>query len=146
MFPTYRLSYRFVRNASPLYGNIFFLYGPCMHEMSIAASMIDIVREELSKHGATKLHMIRVGHGVLSNLVPESMHFAFEVQTKGTDLDGAILELREIPITVACGECGKEFQPEGKDLFDMPCPDCGRRYAHKVLTGKELLVEHIEAE
>lgn len=117
-----------------------------MHEMSIAASMIEIVREELAKHGATTLHKVRVGHGVLTNLVPEAMAFAFEAQTKGTDLEGAVLELREIPIHIACGACNTEFHPEGTDIFNMPCPACGREFAHKVLAGKELLVEHIEAE
>ncbi len=117
-----------------------------MHEMAIASSLIDIIKEELAKHGARKLLLARVCYGRLTNVVPDALQFAFEVQVQETPLAGATLELKEIPVTVACGDCGKEFTPEHPDLFYMPCPHCGREFAHEVLTGKELYLEHLEAE
>ncbi|GFM33078.1 hydrogenase maturation nickel metallochaperone HypA [Desulfovibrio subterraneus] len=117
-----------------------------MHEMAIASSLIEIIKEELNKHGATRLVMARVCHGKLTNIVPEALQFAFEVQTQETPLAAATLEMKEIPVTVACGGCGKEFVPENPDLFYMPCPHCGREFAHEVLTGKELYLDHLEAE
>lgn len=117
-----------------------------MHEMSIVASLLDIVRDELTKHGAHKLELVRVCFGPLTNIVPEALEFGFEAMTKGTEFDGATLEMKKIPLTVACGECGTEFSPENTDMFYMPCPECGREFAHKVLSGNELYVDHIEAE
>lgn len=117
-----------------------------MHEMAIASSLIEIIREELAKHGATRLVSARVCHGKLTNIVPEALHFAFEVQTQETPMAGAALELQEIPVTVACGGCGAQFTPEHPDLFYMPCPSCGREFAHEVLSGKELYLDHLEAE
>lgn len=117
-----------------------------MHEMSIAASLIDIVKDELDKHGAEKLLMVRVCHGTLTNIVPDALSFAFEVQTQNTPLEGAELELKEIPLTVKCGDCGHEFIPENGDMFYMPCPECGREFAHEVISGRELYVDHLEAE
>lgn len=117
-----------------------------MHEMAIAASLIDIVKEEMAKHNASKLLMVRVCYGKLTNLVPDALSFAFEVQTKQSPLEDAELELKEIPVTVTCGECSTEFTPEGTDLFYMPCPSCENLFGHTVLTGKELYVDHLEAE
>ena len=117
-----------------------------MHEMAIAASLIDIVKEEMAKHNASKLLMVRVCYGKLTNLVPDALTFAFEVQTKQSPLEDAELELKEIPVTVTCGECSAEFSPEGTDLFYMPCPSCKNVFGHAVLTGKELYVDHLEAE
>ena len=114
--------------------------------MAIAASLIDIVKDEMAKHGASKLLMVRVCYGKLTNVVPDALSFAFEVQTKQTPLDGAELELKEIPVSVTCGDCSKEFSPEGTDLFCMPCPECDNLFGHAVITGKELYVDHLEAE
>ena len=125
---------------------MFLFYGSAMHEMAIAASLIDIVKEEMAKHGASKLLMVRVCYGKLTNVVPDALAFAFEVQTKETPLDGAELELKELPITVTCGECSTEFSTEGTDLFYMPCPSCENLLGHAVITGKDLYLDHLEAE
>ncbi|MFV0422856.1 hydrogenase maturation nickel metallochaperone HypA [Oleidesulfovibrio sp.] len=117
-----------------------------MHEMSIAASLIGIVKEEMAKHGATRLLMVRVRYGRLTNIVPEALQMGFEATSMEAGLQGARLELVEVPLTVACGGCGNEFTPEHDDIVYMPCPKCGREFAHEVLTGRELFVDHIEAE
>ena len=117
-----------------------------MHEMAIAASLIDIVKEEMANHGANQLLMVRVCYGKLTNVVPEALTFAFEVQTKQPGLEGAELELKEIPVSVRCGDCSTEFAPDGTDHLYMPCPQCNSLFGHEVLTGKELYVDHLEAE
>ena len=50
------------------------------------------------------------------------------------------------PVKLLCGGCGKEFEPQGKELLFAPCPACGEEAGHHVLAGRELYVEHIEAE
>ena len=117
-----------------------------MHETSIAASLLDIIRNEMEKHEATRLHLVRVKFGRLTQLVPESLLFAFEMLTKGTDLEGARLELDEVPLLVRCWSCGKEFKPEYENVLLMPCPSCGEEFGHEVISGKELYIESIEAD
>lgn len=117
-----------------------------MHETSIAASLLDIVRNELRKHEATRLHLVRVKYGRLTQLVPDSLLFAFEMLTKGTDLEGARLELDQIPLRVRCWSCGTEFEPEHESVLIMPCPSCGEDFGHEVLSGKELYLDTLEAE
>ncbi|MFI3271257.1 MAG: hydrogenase maturation nickel metallochaperone HypA [Pseudomonadota bacterium] len=117
-----------------------------MHEMSVVTSLLDIVKEELAKHNVEKLLLVRVKYGVLANIVPDAMDFAFEVLTTGNAFAGARLELVQIPVRLACGACGKEFTPEGRELLFAPCPACGEEIGHSVLTGRELYIDHIEAE
>lgn len=116
-----------------------------MHEMSIVASLIDIIKAELAANNATKLLMVRVKHGRLSNVVPEAMEFAFTAMTMGTEFEGARIELEEIPLTLRCAICKTEFSPEDKDIF-MPCPQCGEQLGHAILTGRELFLASLEAE
>jgi hydrogenase nickel incorporation protein HypA/HybF len=116
-----------------------------MHEMAIAQSLVGIINDEMKKHNLTKLHKVRVCHGKLAALVPEALSFAFEACTLGTPLEGAEIELKELPVVLKCSGCDKEFTPDASDLF-MPCPSCGEGVGHQVLKGKELYLDNLEAE
>ncbi len=117
-----------------------------MHEMSIAQNLLEIIRQEMAKNGMTKLHTVKMKYGRMASVVPEAMETAFMAVTIKTDLDGAVLELEEIPVTLQCSECGHEFSPTDRDLLLYPCPQCGQDFGHTVKTGRELYIEYIEAE
>ena len=117
-----------------------------MHEMSIVSSLLDIVREEMKKHGVSRLNLVRVRYGALTNIVPESMQFAFEALTKGSPHEGAKLELEEVPLIARCADCDKDFNPPSKDLLDAVCPFCGCTDGHIIMNGDELFLQHLEAE
>lgn len=117
-----------------------------MHEMSIATSLMSIVREEMKRHNAAKLALVRVCCGALSNVVPEALEMAFAVVNSGTEFEGACLELREEKILLACGGCRAEFSPGPGQTRFAPCPACGRENGHTVKAGKALFIEHIEVE
>ena len=87
-----------------------------------------------------------VRYGALSNIVPEALSFAFEALTAGTDFEGAVLETEEVPITLKCSQCGHTFPAVKGEHFFAPCPACGEQYGHSMETGRELYVQHIEAE
>ena len=75
-----------------------------MHEMSLTLSLLAIVREEMQKHGATRLLLVRVRSGAISQVVPEALDMAFTVLTQGT----------------ACPQCGQELGHRvlaGKSLY-----------------------------
>ncbi|MFW5734302.1 MAG: hydrogenase maturation nickel metallochaperone HypA [Oceanidesulfovibrio sp.] len=117
-----------------------------MHEMSITQSLLEIVRQELEKHGASKLLSVHVKHGTLANVVPEAMDLAWEVLTKDSDLAGATLTLEEIPLELECCACRHRFQPESGQFLLAPCPECGEELGHAVVSGKELYLDRLEAE
>ncbi len=119
---------------------------PCMHELSVVTSLLALVREEMAKHGVQRLLSVRVRYGALTNIVPEALSFAFEALTAGTDFDGAVLEMEETPLELRCSECGSLFSPKEKNLFLATCPNCGSREGHQVESGRELYLQHLEAE
>ncbi len=116
-----------------------------MHEMSIAASLVEIVKEEMAKHSATRLLLVRVRYGKLTNIVPEALRMGFEAFCTEESLQHAELELEEVPLRVKCSGCGEAFVPDNDELY-LPCPRCKHEFGHEILTGRELFVDHIEAE
>ncbi|MGE4552070.1 MAG: hydrogenase maturation nickel metallochaperone HypA [Desulfovibrionaceae bacterium] len=112
--------------------------------MSLIQSIMDIVEEERAKHGLGRLTRVTLSNGQLAGAVTDSLTFAWEALTPGTDLEGCELVVNEVPMGVRCGGCGKEYEPE--DRLYMPCPFCGREFGHDVVRGRELRIESIEAE
>lgn len=116
-----------------------------MHELSLATSLLEIIREELAKHGATKLTLVRVRFGPLSNVVPEALEMAFASLTEGTEYEGARLEMLQEPLVLTCGECQKDFEAADPVPY-ADCPRCGCNFLHTIKSGKELYLDHLEAD
>lgn len=116
-----------------------------MHELSLATSLLEIVKDELAKHGATRLTRLRVRFGPLSNIVPEALEMAWQSLVLGGEYEKAVFEMAEDPLVLSCGECGKDFTPDPPVLY-ADCPFCGSNFFHSVKSGKELYLDHLEAE
>jgi hydrogenase nickel incorporation protein HypA/HybF len=117
--------------------------------MSIAQSILDIVNQEMTKNGLTKLIKVQVKYGWLTNTMPEALELAFEALTldgQYSPLKGAVFALEAVPTRYQCGQCGIEFSPEEPAHLFVPCPGCGEEFGHKVLAGKELYIDFIEAQ
>jgi len=108
--------------------------------MSIAQSVVDIVEQELARHGVEQLKAVNVAVGRLAAVAPQQLIFCFSMLTVDTNLAGATLNIREVPLGYMCGSCGEEFASEEMSLV---CPACGTKNPH-LTTGKELTVESIE--
>jgi hydrogenase nickel incorporation protein HypA/HybF len=109
-----------------------------MHEMSIASAVVNTVE----KHAAgRRVSAVTMTAGALRQVVPDSLHFYFEIVSRGTVCEGARLEVVAVPARVRCPGCGDERE------LDMPiflCPACGS--GCEVVTGNELEVDSIEVE
>ena len=113
-----------------------------MHEMSIAQNLIQIVREEMDRHGARALKSVHLDIGQMSSVVPEALSFCFEVATSGTDMEGATLVMNIVPLRGYCPQCEKEF--EIRD-YTFICPSCGNTKI-KTIGGRELSIVEIEVD
>jgi hydrogenase nickel incorporation protein HypA/HybF len=110
-----------------------------LHELSIAESVVQIAGRHANGRRVTKVRL-EVGH--LRQVVPSALAFSFELVAEGTPVEGAELEMEEVPATGKCRECGVESQLEN---FPLQCRACGG-FDLEVLRGEELLVESLELE
>lgn len=117
-----------------------------MHEFSLMASVLDMAAEELGRHGAHRLKLLRLRCGELDKVQPEAMHLAFESMISGTDSEGAILEITEEELVLRCPLCGHSFHPHDKSKMYCPCPACGGQTAFNVERGEGIFLDHLEAE
>lgn len=114
-----------------------------VHELSIVLGLRDQLAELARQHGASRVHRVALDIGALANVVPDLVRHAFvAVQADDPLLAGAELDIREIPLTVACLDC--EAQAE-IDVLKLQCPRCGSARA-RLAAGEELTLRDVELE
>jgi hydrogenase nickel incorporation protein HypA/HybF len=113
-----------------------------MHELSIVASLFEILEEKARENGAKKVILVKLQVGKLAGVVPEFLETAFDAYKEGTLAAEAELKIEEIPLTIKCQKCGTEFASEN---YVFICPSC-QSTELKILAGTELLLEKIELE
>lgn len=109
-----------------------------MHELGITQNIVAIAAEYAN---GVPVKRVTLEIGKLTAILPESIRFCFDVCCQGTALDGAELEIIEIPGLGECQHCG------AKVPLDLPfgvC-DCGCRDLHLV-QGEELKIKELELE
>lgn len=110
-----------------------------MHELALAESIVRIASERAR---GRRVVAVQVACGHLRQVVPDALAFAFELVALGSPVEGARLELREVPARVRCRACGGE---SGADGFPLACAACGG-FDVEVTAGEELIVEELEIE
>jgi len=93
-----------------------------MHEMSLTASIIDIIREYAGRHSFSRVNSVTLSYGALSGIEAKALEFAFEVLSKDTPAQGAKLVYEIQPIAVSCLDCDQESIVED---FPTVCTACG---------------------
>lgn len=64
-----------------------------MHELGIAASVLDAVRTEVGMRPGYRAVVVALRIGTLAGLDPESLRFGFEAMVRDSDLDPLRLEV-----------------------------------------------------
>lgn len=110
-----------------------------LHELSIAEAIIDVAARQADGRRVTK---VRVQVGRLRQVVPSALDFSFGLVAEGTPVEGAELEMEEVPVSARCGACGWRG---GLPDFPLQCRACGSPEP-EILAGEELLVESLDLE
>ena len=110
-----------------------------MHELSIARAVVAIA--ERHADGRT-VHSVELKVGHLRQVVPSALEFAFELLTKDTALEGAVLVIEDVPARGRCRGCGAETTMK---TFPLQCGACGGMDLEMV-AGEELVVDALELE
>ncbi len=110
-----------------------------MHEFSVARSICNIAIEEARRHCVERVTGICVEVGVMRQVVPELLRTAFDIAAKETILQGAKLEIHDVPVTIKCHDCG---QFAASATLQVQCVHCGSTNI-EINGGNELMVSSI---
>jgi hydrogenase nickel incorporation protein HypA/HybF len=108
-----------------------------VHELSIAESIVEAIRERLGSERALRVHL-EVGR--LACVEPDALRFSFELCARGTSVEGAVLEIADVPALGRCRACGAERVELPGPLPLCPCGSADV----EILDGTRLLVRAVE--
>jgi hydrogenase nickel incorporation protein HypA/HybF len=107
-----------------------------MHELAITESVVEAVAERV---GDAKVTRVVLEIGMLSGVLPDALRFCFDFCTEATVLQGAALEIIEIPGRGHCQDCNTEVALEGP----VALCTCGSANL-EFLSGQELRIREVE--
>ncbi len=113
-----------------------------MHEMSLCASMVELIEEQARAQGFERVLCVRLEVGPLAGVELEAMRFGFDVATRGSVADGARLEILQPKAEAWCMACAGTVPVSSR--FDA-CPVCGG-YQLQVTRGDELRIRELEVD
>lgn len=93
-----------------------------MHEMSLAGGILRVVEDAADREHFTRVERLAIEAGALSGVEVRALRFALESMSPGTCLDGARVDIDEIPGTAWCMACCATVP-----IFSRAddCPQCG---------------------
>lgn len=110
-----------------------------MHELGITRNIVAIATEHAN---GSRVKRVSLEIGQLTAILPDSIRFCFDVCCQETLLEGAKLEIIEIPGLARCRQCQTEV------TLEMPfgiCPSCGSSDL-EIFQGEELKIKELELE
>ncbi|MFJ4184027.1 hydrogenase maturation nickel metallochaperone HypA [Kitasatospora sp. NPDC089509] len=113
-----------------------------MHEMSIAAAVVEQVDEAARRHGAPGVARVRLQVGELAGVVAEALDFCFELACAGTLVEGAALDTEPVTARARCAPCAVEWAVGMPP--DLGCPNCRTGGNVHLLAGRELQILDVE--
>lgn len=113
-----------------------------MHETDMTKALILTVKEwweaQPERPQIAQIHLLV---GQFTCVEPASLQFAFAVQSRQTFLEGAKLNIQEIPLIAFCHHCQQEYRPEIG--IQYTCPEC-QSPMDDIRSGRELKIDRIE--
>ncbi len=111
-----------------------------MHELSLAAGILDIVQQYVPTGQADRVRAVRVRVGEIAGVVADSLDFCFGAIVADTPYASAFLDIERVPARGTCGDCGRAVDVS---TLRFLCPFCGS-LAVTVASGEELQVIDVE--
>lgn len=112
-----------------------------MHELSICQGILEEAVKALAGFRRTpQVSQVTVRIGRLTRIAPDSLRQHFDLLVPGTPLEGATLNIEEVPIGGRCIDCAASFEME---VLSFLCPECGSGLV-ELTSGRELSVVSLE--
>jgi hydrogenase nickel incorporation protein HypA/HybF len=114
-----------------------------MHELQVTERILNICLEHVSGHDVSKIAVIHLRIGELSDLADEWIQRYFDYLSKGTLAENARLAIEWAPIVLRCEACACSFEVSKDGLGEVACPDCGESRC-QLISGREYVVQNME--
>lgn len=121
-----------------------------MHEYGFMRDVVDRVLEECRNTDGRAATRVQIEVGEFAVASRESLETAFEILTRGTPLEGSVLEIVEVAGHAVCPACAFEGSAAdlGEELSEPPalvlCPRCGSPLL--ITSGSGITLVHIQLE
>lgn len=112
-----------------------------MHETDMTRALILTIQDWWQQEACPQIERVHLIVGRFTCVEPDSLRFAFEVQTRETFLAGASLQIQETPLIAYCHHCQAEYEPQIG--LQYACPIC-RAPMEDIRSGRELKIDRIE--
>lgn len=113
-----------------------------MHELPITEGILKIALEEANRHKAQKVTAIRIKMGALSDLLPDCINSYFEILSKGTIAEDAVIMVEKLPLKARCNDCNTISEIE---IRSFRCPNCSSQNM-TIIQGNEFYIDSLEVE
>jgi hydrogenase nickel incorporation protein HypA/HybF len=113
-----------------------------MHELPVTESILEIALRHARDAGAKRITDLHLVIGQLASIIDDSVQFYWDIISKGTLAENAILHFRRIPAEMLCKDCRARYQPSDDDFA---CPQCGSTHI-QITAGEEFYLESIDVE
>ena len=113
-----------------------------MNEMSATQFLLKNALQQAEKTNAKRITGLHIVIGELSSMTEDLIKSHWEITTRNTIAEHAVLHFRRVPAELQCMTCFGKYHPkENKQI----CPQCGGVGA-KVITGEEFSLEAVDVE
>lgn len=113
-----------------------------MHELSLVEALCGELLQQGREQGWPRVIRIALRIGEMRQVIPDVLRFCFDVASKGTILEGAVLDIVSVPLLWMCLECGNVWSGDATSVL---CSKCGA-VRTTLREGMELEIDFVEVE
>jgi len=110
-----------------------------MHELSMCASIYEIVNRTAAGRPVTVIHL-QVGK--LRQVVPDTLTYCWSMVSDQTALAGSQLVVHSVPVTLLCLDCSSTTTLADELL--LLCAQCGGAQVSVTTGGEEFMLHSLE--
>jgi hydrogenase nickel incorporation protein HypA/HybF len=114
-----------------------------MHEMPVIKEIMKTVKRYARKKSIRKVSKINLVVGELSSIVDDSMEYYFQILSKSTVAENAVLSIKRTQAIAVCSVCNSKI-PTSLPLPDSCCKCQSKNI--KIDGGLEFFIDSIEVE
>lgn len=113
-----------------------------MHELTVTQNVLDIALRYAEANDATRISTVNLVVGQLASIVDDCVQFYWDIISKDTIAQGAMLHFERVPAQFHCDQCERCYRLDESELI---CPACGSSRV-TLIAGDAFYIDSIEVE